>query len=120
MKTRELTRLCALMVAIVMVLAASGCSTASTAAPISSSAPAISSEVPPASSAAPAVEKMEGDEFDNGAIGTHGGVSSGSVYASEAGLEILKAGGNAVDAAVATVLRWVFANPTSAASAAAA
>lgn len=45
---------------------------------------------------------LEGDEFHNGAIGSHGGVTSSSEYASQIGLDILKEGGNAIDAAVAT------------------
>ena len=47
-------------------------------------------------------EQMSGDIFNNGAIGKQGGVSSANVLSSQVGIDILKAGGNAVDATVAT------------------
>ncbi|MBQ2661903.1 MAG: gamma-glutamyltransferase [Clostridia bacterium] len=55
---------------------------------------------------------MEGDEFETGAVGVYGAVSSASKFASQIGLDILKAGGNAVDAAVATIFAVGLCEPS--------
>lgn len=55
----------------------------------------------------------EPDAARHVATGTQGMVASDSVYASQAGCEILKAGGNAVDAAIATSLALSVARPFS-------
>src|SRR5437667_8895532 len=48
----------------------------------------------------------------------HGMVATDEELGSRAGVEILKRGGNAVDAAVALALRWPLSNPRRATSAA--
>src|SRR5258708_373751 len=50
---------------------------------------------------------------DRSAVGTHGIVVSESADAAAAGVEILKHGGNAIDAAVATALAVGVTNPAS-------
>ena len=51
----------------------------------------------------PDLPTMKGDEFGEGAVGRNGMVSSFSKTSSEVGVEIMNEGGNAVDAAVATI-----------------
>lgn len=80
------TKFSALALVLAMMLSLlAGCG--QTTQPAASSTPPAASSEPAASEPeTPEIpETMEGDEFGNGAIGTHGGVSSGSVYASQAG-----------------------------------
>lgn len=101
MKSSHTQKLIALFLAAAMAVGSlTGCAktaVSSSTAPVTESSSAAPAEPAPAEPA-----KMEGDEFNNGAIGKNGGVSSSSEYSSQIGIDILKAGGNAVDAAVAT------------------
>ncbi|MBQ2661904.1 MAG: gamma-glutamyltransferase [Clostridia bacterium] len=55
---------------------------------------------------------MEGDLYGTSGVGTNGGVASASKYASKIGVDILKAGGNAIDAAVATIFAVGLCEPS--------
>lgn len=97
---KKITKILSLFLVISMLLSAAACGGGDEDATTSAQSQE-SESTGESTEAAPAVE---GDEFGNAAVGKNGAVSSYNEISSQIGLDILQAGGNAIDAAVATAL----------------
>ena len=103
-------RIIALCLALMMLLGiAAGCKKTEQTAqqPAATEAPtaeptAVPTEVP-APTEPPFKGAYPGDDYESGAVGENGAAACANQIASEIGVDILKAGGNAVDAAVAMI-----------------
>ena len=106
-------RIVALCLALVMLLGvAAGCKKTETveAKPQATEAPAAATQAPaPAATEVPAPTEppykgaYPGDDYGTGSVGEYGATACANPVAAQIGVDILKAGGNAVDAAVAMI-----------------
>lgn len=105
---KQAKRILGLLLALLLVVGSVGCGAKPEQAPAAQSTPeAPSADAPAAEQTEPGstavLDDVPGDEFDNAMLGRSAAVSSYSAITSQVGIDILEAGGNAVDAAVATI-----------------
>ncbi len=102
---KKAVKILSLILVLTMILSSVGCGkdTSSEAPETQSQASDTTAAEEPSSQQAAPAGAYEGDEFNNGAVGETACVSSYSELTSQVGIDIMKAGGNAVDAAVATI-----------------
>ena len=103
-------RIIALCLALMMLLGiAAGCKKTEQTAqqPAATEAPTAEPTAAPTEVPAPTEPPFKGaypgDDYESGAVGENGAAACANQIASEIGVDILKAGGNAVDAAVAMI-----------------
>lgn len=95
-------RIYSALLAMILAFGMSACTSpapSSSSVSTSSSAEGISSSID-APVETPLPDKVPGDEFGNAAVGRKAAVVSANEYTTKIGMDILKKGGNAVDAAV--------------------